>query len=75
MIERISHLTLRELEIARLVEQGLFNKEIARALKIRPNTVKTHLSNIFAKFNIENRTELAIRMGDANYVRRLQGNR
>ena len=52
-------LTRREREIARLVCEGLSNKEIARQLNVSPGTVKVHLHNIFQKLEISNRTVLA----------------
>lgn len=53
-------LTEREREVARLVAQGRSNAEIARALVISDKTVKTHVSNILSKLNLEDRTQLAI---------------
>ncbi|MDM9630900.1 helix-turn-helix transcriptional regulator [Robiginitalea aurantiaca] len=58
-----SRLTKRELEIARLVALGLRNKEVSEDLNIREVTVKTHLTNIFQKLGVQNRTALA-RMTD-----------
>ncbi len=48
----------REAEVARLVQQGLSNKEIAERLHISPNTVKTHLRVIFDKSGARSRFEL-----------------
>jgi DNA-binding CsgD family transcriptional regulator len=52
-------LSVRELEIARLVEERKSNKAIARVLEISPRTVSTHLSNIYQKLGISSRGELA----------------
>jgi two-component system nitrate/nitrite response regulator NarL len=55
-----SSLTLREQQVAELVEQGLKNKEIARALGICPGTVKIHLKHIFEKTGVRGRYGLAL---------------
>ena len=52
-------LTPAELEVVRLVREGLRNDAIARRLFIAPGTVKVHLSHIFAKLGITTRAELA----------------
>ena len=52
-------LTPAELEVVRLVREGLRNDAIARRLFIAPGTVKVHLSHIFAKLSITTRAELA----------------
>lgn len=49
----------REREVLQLLAQGARNKEIATALFIAPKTVETHLSNIFRKLDVSNRTEAA----------------
>ena len=54
-------LTDREVEVLRLVTDGLRNKEIGAALGISENTVKFHLRNILEKLHAESRTELAAR--------------
>jgi DNA-binding NarL/FixJ family response regulator len=53
-------LTPRELEVIRLVAEGLSNKEIGQLLAISPRTVNFHLDNLFAKLNVRSRTEAAI---------------
>lgn len=53
-------LTARELQVVRLIAQGLTNKDIARECKIAEETVKRHLKNIFDKVGVWNRLELAL---------------
>jgi len=53
-------LSLREMEIAHLVSQGLRNKEIAHRMNIAEGTVKMHLHHIYEKLQITSRTELAL---------------
>jgi predicted ATPase/DNA-binding CsgD family transcriptional regulator len=52
-------LTPTELEVVRLVVDGLSNPEIGRRLFMSRGTVKAHLSHIYAKLGVANRTELA----------------
>jgi two-component system, NarL family, nitrate/nitrite response regulator NarL len=52
-------LTLRESEIVSAIREGNSNKEIASKLSISEETVKRHLSNIYAKLGISSRLELA----------------
>jgi NarL family two-component system response regulator LiaR len=55
-----AELTERELEVVRLVAEGLNNREIAGRLVLSEKTVKTHISNILGKLALEGRTQLAI---------------
>jgi DNA-binding CsgD family transcriptional regulator len=51
-------LTAREQEAARLVMQGMSDKEIARTLQISTTTVRTHLENAFRKVGVSSRSAL-----------------
>ncbi len=53
-------LTEREREVMRLVAEGCSNHDIAQRLFISDRTVKTHVSNILSKLNLQDRTQLAI---------------
>lgn len=53
-------LTLREKEVLMLIADGRSNKDIAEALHISIKTVKTHVSNLLLKCELEDRTQLAI---------------
>lgn len=55
-----SALTTREQEVLRLLASGGTNKEIAKALLISENTVKTHLSNIFLKLQVTRRLQAVL---------------
>jgi two-component system nitrate/nitrite response regulator NarL len=54
----VDQLTNRELEIVRLIEQGMSNKEIASALCIAVPTVKNHVHNVLSKLNLQRRRDL-----------------
>ena len=53
----MKYLTARELEIIRLIERGLSNKEIAHELCIEIATVKNHVHKILEKLQVKTRTE------------------
>jgi len=53
-------LTDREVEVIRLVAQGLSNEEIGERLFIASRTVRTHVSNILGKLHLANRTQAAV---------------
>lgn len=58
--EKIDLLTKRELEVLIEVANGMFNKEIATSLNISERTVKNHISNIFKKIDVVDRTQAAV---------------
>lgn len=58
--EKLESLTKRELEILTQVAGGMFNKEIAINLNISERTVKNHISNIFKKIDVSDRTQAAV---------------
>lgn len=58
--ERIDDLTKRELEVLKLLAIGMYNKEIAEKLNISERTVKNHVSNIFKKLEVTDRTQAAV---------------
>jgi len=55
-----SGLTVRQLEVARLLAQGCANKTIASMLAMSESTVKVHIAAIFRAFNASNRTEAVL---------------
>ena len=56
----VDPLSEREIEVLELLVEGRSNNEIADALTITTNTVKSHLSNILAKLHLQNRVQLAV---------------
>ncbi|MDD3417235.1 MAG: response regulator transcription factor [Lachnospiraceae bacterium] len=58
--DKMLALTDREREVLILVAQGMFNKEIALKLNISERTVKNHISNIFKKIEVSDRTQAAV---------------
>lgn len=54
-------ISARERTVLEALAAGLSNKEIARRLNVSPNTVKTHLSNLYAKLEAKRRTDAVAR--------------
>ena len=57
---KIDLLTRRELEVLKLLAVGMYNKEVAEKLDISERTVKNHVSNIFKKIEVTDRTQAAV---------------
>ena len=57
-------MTDSELAVARLVAQGLTNRDVAERLYVSPHTVNSHLRQIFAKLQINSRVALTRLAGD-----------
>ncbi len=58
--EKIALLTRREMEVLKLLSVGLYNKEIGEKLNISERTVKNHISSIFKKIEVTDRTQAAV---------------
>jgi len=61
-------LTDRELEVVRLMSGGYSNKEIAHALGTAEGTIKNHVSNILAKFEVRDRTRAVLKALEAGLL-------
>lgn len=59
------NLSQRETEVAKLIAEGLANKEIADRLGISTETVRGHLKNIYEKLHVRSRTEAAVKYLDS----------
>ncbi len=58
--DKLNELTRREYDVLKLLAEGYFNKEIASTLNISERTVKNHVSNIFKKIGVSDRTQAAV---------------
>ena len=58
--EKIKSLTKSELDVLKLLAVGMFNKEVGKRLEISERTVKNHVSNIFKKLGVTDRTQAAV---------------
>ena len=58
--DKIEMLTRREKEVLIQIANGMINKEIANSLRISERTVKNHISNIFKKIDVSDRTQAAV---------------
>jgi len=67
-VEMVDQLSEREIEVLRLIAQGLTNQEIADQLVISLNTVKTHVKNILGRLQVSNRTQAAARAREQGLI-------
>jgi DNA-binding CsgD family transcriptional regulator len=66
-LKRWESLSTREQQVAALVCLDYTSRQIAARLFISPDTVKTHLSNAFRKFNVHNKAELRQALADWDF--------
>jgi len=72
---QVGELSERELDVLRLVAQGLSNREIADALGLSEHTIKTHLANILDKLHLRSRAHAAAFAVQSGLVREVQTKR
>lgn len=60
VLDPANPLTLREVEVLYLLGRGKTNKEIAKQLRISDQTIKNHLTRIYKKLNVQDRTEAVV---------------
>lgn len=58
--KKLVELTKREIQVLKLVAEGMFNRDIAERLEISERTVKNHIANIFKKIQVSDRTQAAV---------------
>ena len=68
-VEAFPELTSREVEILDLIAQGHTNPKIAARLYVSPNTVRNHISHIFAKLQVADRAHAIVRAREAGLGR------
>ena len=66
--ESSEFLSQRELEVLRLVADGLSNQQIARKLSISLNTAKTHVAHVFGKLNAKDRLQAVKRARELKVI-------
>lgn len=68
MKKKEKNITPREVEVLKLLVEGYSNKEIAKELFITSHTVKAHLSQVFKKLGVTNRTAAAIKANENGLI-------
>lgn len=60
----LAKLNARELQLAELVSEGLGNREIAKRMELKLNTIKVYMGRIFGKLQVKSRLQLALLIRD-----------
>ena len=64
----LENLTPRELDVLKCIAEGMSNKQVAQMLSVSTTTVRSHVSSMIRKLNVENRTQLAIYARDHDLI-------
>jgi LuxR family maltose regulon positive regulatory protein len=64
----VDSLTPREMDVLRLLAEGLSNREIAARLFLSPNTLRVYTTNLYSKLYVHNRTQAVIRARELNLI-------
>jgi DNA-binding CsgD family transcriptional regulator len=64
----VEPLSVREVEVLRLIDAGLSNQQIADKLSVAPSTVKTHINNIYGKLGVQTRVQAVTRARELNLL-------
>jgi len=70
MTQTLDPLSTRELEVLRLVDEGLTNQQIALRLSVAQSTVKTHINNIYGKLEVQSRVQAIRRARELGLVQK-----
>lgn len=65
----VEQLSLREVEVLSLIDQGLTNQQIADKLSVAASTVKTHINNIYGKLGVKTRVQAINRARELNLIK------
>jgi DNA-binding CsgD family transcriptional regulator len=67
-VRKYFHISPRELEVAKLVCGGYSNDEIAKLLKIKCATVKTHLRNVYRRIHVQRKLDMLLKFLEQSAV-------
>ncbi len=67
-IQRRCQISPRELQVAMLICRGFTNEEIAKNLRIKPATVKTHLRNIYRRIHVRTKIQMLLKFVEQLYI-------
>jgi len=70
MLKTFDPLSARELEVLRLVDEGLSNQQIALRLSVAQSTIKTHINNIYSKLEVQSRVQAIRRARELGLVQK-----